>query len=278
MKKIFNFAGIAAAASLCFAAVSCATTSGAAATSEAAVDRYADVPETTSTATGLAAIPADDLALAAGIQDEEQGAIADFANAQIAPWSADGGKKYVQNTTVYIKAQNNGDGSEITQSVFELVDVGEDDKVLAVNANLGGTARKTSIFWNISNQGNKAYDFSNKILKLRVYVPEELAYKNADGFNGEVRVQLRDQTWNQYTLAGDLNVFNFKDIGKGWTTLTFNFKDNTFDIGRKQGTFKVSSSPVKGAFSFELELTGKKVNSNLDVPFLIDWISLEDAE
>lgn len=277
MKKIFTMAGIAVAASLGFMMASCATTSSAAST-EAAVDRYADVPETTSTATGLAAIPADDLALASGIQDDEQGAIADFAAAQIAPWSSDGGKKYVQNTTVYIKAQNNGDGSEITERVLELVDVGGDDKVLAVNANLGGTARKTSIFWNISNQGNKAYDFSNKILKLRVYIPEELAYKNADDFNGEVRVQLRDQNWNQYTLTGDLGPFNFKDVGKGWTTLTFNFKDSTFDIGRKQGTFKVSPAPVKGAFAFELELTGKKVSSNLDVPFLIDWITLEDAE
>lgn len=270
MKKILGLT--AAACALAFM-VGCASTPAA----EKPAKEEAPVgPMNESTKTGMDAIPAEELAKAAGVDD----ATITFANATQGPWKLNGGKNYVQDDAgdCYINIQYEGEkwAQDITGSKASLIDVGDGDKALKVELGLNKTNDQYGFLMNISKQGATPKDISGSVLKMRIYVPEELVLPNKDGFVPTLRFAVRDPNWAQYFLSGEgIKKFTFADIGAGWHTITLDFANKTYDLGSKTGTFSAVSSALKKCNMIDLYIEGKKISSNLDVPFIIDWIDLK---
>ena len=144
---------------------------------------------------------------------------------------------------------------------------------------LNKSGQKYGVLLNISKQGAAQKNISEAVLKMKVYIPEELTMPNAEGFVPALRFAVRDRNWTQYFLTGDIGKsFTFNDIGAGWHTITIDFASKTFDLGSRSGTFNVSATPLKACNMIDLYISGQKINSNLDVPILIDWIDLTNVQ
>ena len=274
MKKILAIATCAFVSAAFF--TSCGTTkeTAKASTTAPAASKGA---LNTSTKKGMDAVPAEALAEAAGLKNGEKGTT--FANSVLGPWSLNGNKSYVMDdaSNMYINVQYEGSrwAEDITASKAALIDVGDGDKALALNLGLSNSSDKYGILFNISKQGAEPKDISQAVVTMRVYIPEELTLPNAEEFVPTLKFAIRDPNWTQYFFSGEgIKEFTFSDIGAGWHTIKIDFGKFEYDLGSKKGTFKVPSAPVKKCNMIDLYIQGKKINSNLDVPIIIDYVNV----
>ncbi len=252
-RSVFFTTAVLAAAALC----SCSTTE--------------KLGYNNSTATGIDAIPKEALAEAYKLDLEESLVTANFANAHNAPWSVAKGEYYVQNGDISVRLLKGS--ANVTQKSAVLLEDSEDDKIIAANLKLDEDDSVNTISFDISDNGINPQNISQSIIRVRMYIPMELAYNNDDSFNGIINFQVTDVNGNVARLEGILKDVSFQDFGTGWKTVTINLGHQTFYLGRKTGTFDVSNaSPFNRAKSFDITVQGKSVGSNLDVPVLIDWI------
>lgn len=273
MKKILAIATCALMTAAIF--TSCGTTKAAGATE--AKEETAPAVLNTSTKTGMDAVPADDLAKASGFKDGEKGTT--FAKSVIGPWELNGGKNYIKDddSNMYINVQYEGPkwNEDITAKKASLIDTGDGDKALALNLGLNKSGDTYGVLFNISKQGAAPLNISQATFTMRIYIPEELTLANAEEFVPSLKFAVRDPSWTQFFLQGEgIKTFSFSDIGAGWHTIKLDFAKKEFDLGSKKGTFKVSSAPLSKCNMIDLYIAGKKINSNLDVPIIIDYVSL----
>ncbi|MBQ5491594.1 MAG: hypothetical protein IIT68_06020 [Treponema sp.] len=215
-----------------------------------------------STATGLDALPQTALTEGYILEGEERNAAANFASgATLTRKQKDAW--HVQDGSITVE----------TDGIAQLLEDEDSDGMLAVHLGLNDSDKTHSITFDISDAGKHPKNISQTIVKLHVYIPKELAYNNADRFNGIINFQISDVNGKTVTLGGLLQNVSFQDIGTGWKTITLNLAYHTFYLGRSTGTFELSDITVLNrAKSFTVTVQGKKVDSNLDVPVLIDWI------
>lgn len=215
-----------------------------------------------STKTGLDAIPTTALTEGYLLSGEERNAAANFANSttvnrsQKDLWTVQDGSITIQ-----------------TNCITQLLEDEDSDGMLALHMGLNDSDIVKNITFDISDNGAQPKNISQTIIKLHVYIPKELAYNNADNFNGKINFQISDVNGKTVTLGGLLRDVSFQDLGTGWKTLTLNLAYHTFFLGRSTGTFELEDITVLNrAKSFTISVQGKKVDSNLDAPILIDWI------
>lgn len=280
MKKILGIAACALLGASLF--VSCGSTAKVDSPAQAVEPSGPKGPLNTSTKTGMDAIPAEALEQAAGFNNAEDIAGTSFAKSTLGPWKLNNNKSYVidDETSMYINVQYEGEkwDKDITKDKAALIDVGKGDKALALNLGLNKSNDKYGVLFNISKQGAAPMDISNYVFTIRMYIPEELTLPNKEEFYPSIKLAIRDTNWTQYFLSGEgIKEFSFYDLGSGWQTLQLDFSKLTYRLGSKTGVFKASSATMKRCNMIDMYIQGKSIASNLDVPIIIDYVSLTPA-
>lgn len=213
---------------------------------------------------------------AVGIDAEEAKASHTFTAAQFLPWSLDGGKNYVVDANFYSKVQSEGAdwARDITKRMLSIVPAGDDDAIIAINLPLSDGAKEKvyAYLFNVSNQGSEAKNLQNTIMKVRLYIPQEMVVEGAASYP-VIRVVVRDGAWKQAFLDGEIKNLTTKDIGAGWQTLLVDFAAGSWSFGAAKGSFEAMD--VSRVNSVDLNFYAKGIPSSMNVPFYLDWLSFE---
>lgn len=213
-------------------------------------------------------VNADAAAQAAGKDAVEENAYMDFSSAEIGGWAKDGNKKYVYQNDHYAKLQSNS-GSECTKYA-SLVDTGDGDKALSLD--LPNSA--TTLLVNYSDQASSMKNLENAVIKVRVYIPEDMVKDGLDKY-ATIKFILRDFNWGIPALKGSIDGLTVKDIGAGWQTLTLDCANLTYEFGNAKDKFTFGNKGVlKKSSSFDIVFNIPKAGDSKET-ILIDYISIE---
>lgn len=261
MKKI--------AIALCGAAAlllaGCASTAKAAKTDTAAAKTTEAAADT---------VPADVISGAAGVDADENGAYATFADAEFKQWNLDNAKFYLLSNGLYSKVQSEGAdwARDITKKMLAIVPAG-DDNIIKMDLNLPSKKLNTYAYlFNISNQATAKKNISGCVMKCKFYIPAEYCKDGAAAYP-ILRLVVRDGNWNQSFASGDIDNMTTKDIGAGWHVFTFDFTNGTFECGNKKGTFKVAQTAVVNSVDFNFYADG--IPATMKTPFYMDYVRFD---
>ncbi len=213
-------------------------------------------------------VNADAAAQAAGIDAAEKGAYMDFSSAEIGGWAKDGNKQYVYQNDHYAKLQTNS-GEECTKYA-SLVDTGDGDKALSLD--LPNSA--ITLLVNYSNQASAMKNLEKAVIKVRVYIPEDMVKDGLDKY-ATIKFILRDFNWGVPALKGTIANLTVKDIGGGWQTLTLDCAKLAYEFGNAKGNFTFGNKGVlKKSSSFDIVFNIPKAGASAET-ILIDYISID---
>ena len=196
-----------------------------------------------------------------------------FTESEIVMWNAQsplsGRKIYIKNPRKF------GD-----QSV-SLVHVGNGKKILRTEFNLGTEDTHYGLLFNTA--GSRAYcDLRRCVLTVRLYVSDYLTLMNPP-FTPRLSFiayygSSTPGEWRLEDFDGELSAFSFADIGSGWQEISLNFAAGTYTMGKKSGTFSVPAEALERNTMVGIDILGKKLNSAINIPLLIERVEITLAE
>ncbi len=186
-----------------------------------------------------------------------------FENSETKLWTKSDWNK---NSSVYLKTDGDSD-------IISFVTTGNGNKMLSTKIDFS-KQKEYALLVSTAKDG-KTYDLSKSILKIRIYIPAEFINKNLESILRFVIYYGNDTKYKTDSFSG-LQAFHFSDIGHGWQTISLDFKNKNFSLGKRQGKFDLLEQAVKNSRLLGINIQALEAAS-ASGNVLIDWVSVEAA-
>lgn len=188
----------------------------------------------------------------------------DFSKVNTKIWD---NSQNLNDETIYLKSREN-------QDILSFVTADKNKRILNAKFDFS-TGNDYGIIFSTAKDSSKIYNLSGAVMKIRLYIPEELA-RQKEFCDLSFSAYYRTSNLYKKSFKGELSSFKFEDIGSGWQTVELDFKNKTASLGSKKLNFKLDKDAIENNTFIVLNIKSCE-NVNAEAEILIDWVEIANA-